>query len=307
MALVDLINSWFGSFAGVLIGRLLPTRQAYRLADALTASIGKDDDSDIIQTLRRNQALVRDCDPADPAMLDAARMVLHNVGRGYADWFKTIYAPRREVIARCEIDDNVFETIEQCLQEERGLIFVGPHMSSFNMFLMSLGAQDVDGQVLTYPQPRAGYRIDNAIRRRFGFEITPISFESLRHAMNRLRGGGFVLTAVDRPDVGGEPLTFFGRKVRLPVGHARLALKTGSRMLVGTCQLVRTGHYHVKAEPVDTSGMSETSDPVQHIAQRALDVIQRYIEQRPEEWMMFLPIKALRSRDHVGSTQGERP
>jgi len=290
MVLVDMINSWLGSAAGVVVGRILSTRQAYWLADRITGVIGRDPESELMQTLRHNQALVRGKSPNDPTMTAAARRLLHNVGRGYADWFKTIYAPTEEVIERCVIDDNIFETIEQSKREERGLIFVGPHMSSFNMFLMSLGSQNVDGQVLTYANPRAGYRIDNAIRRRFGFDITPISFHSLRSAMDRLRSGGFVLTAVDRPDVGGEPLTFFDRRVMLPVGHARLALKTGARMLVGTCEKVTEGHYHVRAELIDDRATGDDPESVEKIAQRALTFIQQYIKDSPEEWMMFLPI-----------------
>jgi len=291
MALLDLINSWFGPVAGIAIGRFLPYQAAYKLADFITTWIARDEDSELMQVLQHNQRLVQGDDVDDDDILRSARTLLRNVGRGYADWYKALYASTDEIIERCDIDDNVFEVIEQSRQDQRGLIFVGPHMSSFNMFLLGLGARKVDGQVLSYAQPRAGYQIDNAIRRRFGLDITPISIGSLRKAMANLRTGGFVLTAVDRPDVGGEVMTFFGRQMRLPVGHARLAAKTGARMLVGTCQKVREGHYHVMAESIETREQGDGKKPgALEVAQQALALLEMYIKERPEEWMMFLPL-----------------
>ncbi|MBN2555917.1 MAG: lysophospholipid acyltransferase family protein [Anaerolineales bacterium] len=291
MALVDIINSWIGPIAGVIIGKVLPQQQAYQLADVLTRRISKDPDSEVMRSLRHNQKLIRGEETTEEELVHAARMVLQNVGRGYADWYKAVSETQQDLIDRCSIDDEIFDAIEESRREKRGLVFVGPHMSSFNMFILGLGARKVSGQVLSYPDPRPGYRVDNAIRKRFGLDITPISIGSLRQAFDNLRSGGFVLTAVDRPDVGGEMMTFFGKRVRLPVGHARLAVKTGSRLLVGTCQMVKPGSYHVKAKTIDTRPATGEPPTAIEVAQRVLRLIEGYILERPEDWMMFLPIK----------------
>jgi len=300
MALVDIINSWIGPVVGILVGRVLPQKQLYDMADFLTKRVSKDENSDTMRVLRHNQALIQGKGEDDADIIQSARMVLYNVGQGYADWYKAIYASHEELIERCEIDDGIMDVIEQSRRDQRGLIFVGPHMSSFNMFLLGLGARKVEGQVLSYPQPRAGYRIDNGLRQRFGLDITPISIGSLRQSLDSLRRGGFVLTGVDRPDVGGERMTFFQKQVLLPVGHARLAIKSGARMLVGTCQKIREGHYHVKATPIETQpGAGEKLEAID-IAQRALKLIEGYIQERPEEWMLFLPIHEAGDPIHAG-------
>jgi len=100
-----------------------------------------------------------------------------------------------------------------------------------------------------------------------------------------------VLTGVDRPDVGGELLNFFGRQVRLPVGHARLAIRTGAHMIVGVVRREGPDGYHVTGpriiEPVRSGDQKRD---ILQLAQHVADILAGYIRQSPEEWMMFLPV-----------------
>jgi lauroyl/myristoyl acyltransferase len=101
---------------------------------------------------------------------------------------------------------------------------------------------------------------------------------------------GLVLTGVDRPDVGGEELTFFGRKVRLPVGHARMALRTGAKIVVGVVQRVSGGYHVTGPRIIEPIRSGDTRRDVLQLAQHVIDILAGYIRERPEEWMMFLPV-----------------
>jgi KDO2-lipid IV(A) lauroyltransferase len=164
-------------------------------------------------------------------------------------------------------------------------------MSSFNILLLALGVYNFPVQALSYPRVEGATHVDNAVRRSFGINMTPISMRSLRQAIQRLRNGGVVITAIDRPDVGGEPLTFFGRQAVLPVGHARLAIQTGSKILIGNVQKLRNGLYEaVCADLIEPVITGDRKVDVKNLAQKTLEVLEGIIRVRPQEWLVFLPV-----------------
>lgn len=114
---------------------------------------------------------------------------------------------------------------------------------------------------------------------------------SLRQAIARLGQGGVVAIAADIPVAGGEPLTFFGRLAHLPVGQARLALGTGSHVLVGASHRTAGGTYCAEAAlapPPESTG-DRKQDAVRW-AQGALHLLEGYIRQWPHEWLMPQPV-----------------
>jgi KDO2-lipid IV(A) lauroyltransferase len=99
------------------------------------------------------------------------------------------------------------------------------------------------------------------------------------------------MSAVDRPDVPGDDLIFFGRKVNLPIGHARLALRTNSRVLVGMTQAVGPGEYRAVGAPlIEPEVTGDNQHDIRALAQRVLEVIENFIRERPTEWLLFLPM-----------------
>jgi lauroyl/myristoyl acyltransferase len=129
----------------------------------------------------------------------------------------------------------------------------------------------------------------NEIRTKFGVRVTPISVQALREAVHRLKSGGVVVIAADVPVESGAEMIFFRRKTRLPIGHARLASKTGAKMIVGTSTRLANGLY--KALGVQVHEPKTTGDPDKDIlrwAQQSLFLLEGYLRERPHEW--FMPI-----------------
>lgn len=168
---------------------------------------------------------------------------------------------------------------------------VGGHMSAFNIMVLGLGVRGLPIKMLSYARPKGSYKIDNFIRRKYGLDLAPISVASLKDAIRRLKRGGLVLTGIDRPDVGGEPLEFFGTKVVMPVGHARLAIRTGSNILMGVTTRTGTAEYSVHGPPIIKPEITgDTERDILNLAQRVLRFMEEQIRARPDEWLMFFPV-----------------
>jgi KDO2-lipid IV(A) lauroyltransferase len=287
----DFITSQLGPRVGYFLGSKLPRSWAYALADFLARVLASRKKSQLYRSIRGNQAVIRDL-PYDSSDLDdAVFRVLQNAGRGYVDWFQAMVDDEDFETKYCSIDEHMITQAKQASQDGHGVIFVGAHMSSFNLFMVMMARRGLPMQVLSYHDVRGSYIAENDLRRRIGIEITPISNESLRKAIRRLKAGGFVVTGVDRSDLGGIPMNFFGRKVVLPIGHARMAIRTNAYLVLGVVQKNGEGKYHVTGPDIiipERSG-DESQDTLR-LAQRTIEILEGYIRDRPEEWMMFLPI-----------------
>jgi KDO2-lipid IV(A) lauroyltransferase len=288
MDLISFINSRLGPKLGLFIARFLSRKQAYRLADWMTGLVVKREDSWAVQGVRANQSVVRGIPFESPELDKAVYDVIRNSARGYADWYRAVAGGPEAVKASVIIDEELKERVFQSVREKHGVIFVGPHMSSFNVLMLGIGVMGYPVQALSYPTVRGSYIVDNEVRKKFGVNITPISFQALREAIRRLRKYGFVMTGVDRPDVGGELLTFFGRKVILPVGHARLAIRTDANILVGRVEDVGNGYYRGHCEEfIEPESTGDEDKDVLSLAQQIIKVVEDLIRASPEEWLMF--------------------
>jgi lauroyl/myristoyl acyltransferase len=129
------------------------------------------------------------------------------------------------------------------------------------------------------------------LRATYGLEITPITSESLRAAIRRLKGGGMVLTGVDRPILDDrELIEFFGRPAYLPVGPTRLALMTGATVFIGSCRYDTDEGYVLETTgPVEMVRTGNRRQDILTNARRIAAIVEGYVRAHPEQWMMFHP------------------
>ncbi|MGD2163355.1 MAG: hypothetical protein PVH92_08285 [Anaerolineales bacterium] len=289
--LTDFINSQVGPWLGLWIARLLPQKQAYGFGRWVARIVARRTDTYLYKAVRSNQAVIRGLEYTSPKLEGVVEKVLIHAANGYVDWYKSIAHGKQFVEDSIIVEDHILSDVWKASEEGHGVVYAGGHLSNFNMFLMILGIRDLPVQVLSYHAESGSYRSDNAMRKRFNIHVTPISMRSLRTAVNRLKQHGFVLTGVDRPDTGGEKLEFFGHKVTLPIGHARLAIKTRSFMKVGVVQSVRDGLYRATGPRILEPEFTGDDDrDVIHLAQQTIDILSEYIQERPNEWLMFYPV-----------------
>jgi lauroyl/myristoyl acyltransferase len=290
---IALATSRVGPFLGIMIGRLLPSGLASWLADRMAAWATYRPENHVVKAVKANQAAVRGWSLSDPRLNDVVVSVFKNAAHGYLSFFRGLARGRERLAAACHVDSQLVENIRLARSQGRGVFIVGPHMGNFDIALVALHKEHLDPLVLSYRNPHGSYVADNAIRQSYGVELTPISIRSLRDAFGRLKHGGLVLTLVDRPDSRGEPIEFFGRPARLPVGHARLALRAGALIQVGAALKDGDYGYRVAAgeliDPVRAPGESEGA-AARRIAGRIARAMEPFIRRRPAEWLMFLPV-----------------
>lgn len=276
---------------GMVIARALPRRWGYVLSRAVGRRIARKR-RHLYRTLRANLAHV--VGPTiPPEALDAlTETTIQHAGCTYFDMFRA--RPRDYRLGRVTLDYDKadWERVLSCTRDGRGLILVGPHVSNFDLASQWIAAHGVSIQGLSLREPNLGTRVVNWLRRSRGIEMTPIDVGALRLAMARLKAGGVVMTGVDRPvSPEDEPLPFFGEPARLPVGHVRLALQTGARVVVACCTQRPSGRYalHV-SEPMEMVHTGTRARDIRENALRVLAVVEDMIRIEPGQWLMFVPV-----------------
>jgi len=185
------------------------------------------------------------------------------------------------------------DCIRRSQEGRQSQLLIIPHCSNFDLVGRAAALKGIRYQVLSYPQPQSGYQQQNEIRSFMDVEVTPVSNESLRRAAERLRGGGTVLTGVDRPlsEARYRP-HFFGRASNLPTGYVRLALREKAMVIVVSGITRPDGRYQAWAsQPVRMK--KDGNDPVEETlrnTEAVLEVIEDLIRQAPQQWSMFYPV-----------------
>lgn len=273
----------------MFLARVLPERPLLRLARSL-ADRAASEDSPSARAVRSNQAVARGLDPQDPSLDRAVQAVFRSAGRGYVALFRALARGKQDLLRACEVSPDLTTRIDTALARGRGLILVGPHLSAFDFFLLTVGARGYAAQALSPPMPTSTYRLQNRLRTQYGTETTPISVESLRLAMRRLKAGKLVLTGLDRPIAEAEGLHFFGRPTYLPMGYARLSVRTGAPLLPGAVIPIGPGRYRTIAGELIDPPSASGDDAARRLAQQALDQIEPLVREYLDEWLMFFPV-----------------
>ncbi|HSJ54493.1 MAG TPA: lysophospholipid acyltransferase family protein [Anaerolineae bacterium] len=283
-------SSW-GPPLVMMLCRVLPRGTIHCLGGWLSACLSRRGDLAFVQALSANLAVVHGLPEWDSRVRKAVALLLKNTIVSYADLFWMLQSGTPEGRMLCQLDPGIRQAIEGCLATRRGLVLVGAHMCSFDILLFGLRQVFPAVQILTNADPRGSSQFMNRLRMQHGLLVTPLSVGSLRQAMVRLCQGGVVAIAADIPVEGGEPLTFFGRSSHLPVGHTRLALDTGSHVLVGVSHRVDEGSYRaeVALAPRPESSGDRKQDAVRW-AQASLHLLEGFIRRWPHEWLMPHPV-----------------
>lgn len=286
----DILGSPPFIMLAVAIARAMPARFAYWLSRTIARGMARRRNH-MFSTMRANLAHV--VSQASAHELDAmAEAALSHAGCTYFDMFHLSLEDYLQGRVALRIDPDEWATVEKTLQDERGTVLVGPHMSNFDLAAQWIAGQGYEMQALSLADPNGGTRVVNTLRRNRGIIMTPIDMPSLRLAVKRLREGGVILTGVDRSvSEKDEPIHFFDAPARLPTGHVRLALQTHSRVVVACCVQDPDGCYAVKlAPPLEMETTGDRAYDLLHNTRRVLAIIEDMIRLAPEQWLMFVPV-----------------
>jgi KDO2-lipid IV(A) lauroyltransferase len=202
------------------------------------------------------------------------------------------------------------ELIEQAHAEGRGIIFLTPHMGSFEITAQAYAQRYAQAHgpitVLYRPARKLWLRplIDSA-RARAGLATAPATLAGVRQMMRALRRGEAIGLLPDQvpPDDMGVWAPFFGRPAYTMTLASRLAQQTGAVLLLAWGERLRHGRGYIvhlapfdEALPAGAGAQAESAAAVN----RAME---RLIRRRPQQYLWGYdryktPKRAAAGRDH---------
>jgi len=286
-------TSRFGTRLWIALGHWLPVPVGHALARLITEILGRRRGSALYRAIYANQAGVLGLETSPAELHAATRAVLRHAGQVAYDLMHLVGRGEAAIRAAVSWEQGVREHLEAARAGGRGVMVCGCHLSNFNLALLALALEGLPVQILSMAAPRGGFALMRDLRAQGLIEETPIDGPALRAAIHRLRNGGIVITAVDWPLAasGDEPLPFFGRPALLPTGHIRLAISAGALLWPAACRWERERGYVIHSSPpleLELSG--DRPADVRHNACRVLAVIERWIAETPEQWLMYYPV-----------------
>lgn len=291
--LKEIINGAMAVRLGMLIGRVISRRSGYRLASRLARWIARQQQLPMVQAVKANQWVMRGENTTEKELDVYTVQVFTSALHSLFDYFYFIKRPEKllDVMSFGPGSEMLLRRIES----KQPCLLLGPHMSNFDLMAHGMALMGVKAQILSFPNPNEAYKVQNKLREKAGFEVTPTSISSFRKALTRLRSGGVVVTGVDRPLTGTtlEKYTpkFCGRITNLPVMHVRMAKETGVPIFVICCIMLSNHRYQLQvSEPIWMQPINDPNLEIMTNAEHILNVTEEVIKKDPGQWVMFYPV-----------------
>lgn len=274
---------------GARIVRALPPGLRYRLAGAggaawYWASRGQR------RNAWRNYGAVLGLAPDDARVRRTARHAFQQYGQTLADFVLLGVLSREQVLERVSVSG--LHHVQEALALGRGCIMAVPHMGSWDIGGAYAGALGLPVAAVAERFPGSLDRAVVEARAEVGLEVIPMGHASVGAIRGHLRANHLVALACDLPQGPGVEVRFFGCRVGVPGGPAAFACKTGAPIVPASVERVAPGRYHIQVEPAlqlrpeDCAGRAGQA----RIMQRVIEVFERHIRARPEQWYAFRPL-----------------
>lgn len=267
------------------VGRMLPRpmgRSLARFAGGRMAA-GR---NGTYSAARANQYVVSGMTLVGEELGRAARENVESMALALYDLYHTLNRPaERDMFAR----DGAADVFLERNRTQGPFMYVGVHLGNFDLVGRQLGFEGWNPQILSVPAPHGGYEWQNEYREQAGFEVTPISLESLKEATRKLEAGGSLLTGLDRPMSEPDKVQprFFGQPSPLPLLHVRLAMRAEVPVVLLTAPRTPDGRYRLLAsEPIPMQPGKATPELLAENAERCLRVAEAWIREYPQQWAM---------------------
>lgn len=289
MRLEEVLNNKSITQGGIRLAQAMSPRAGYALADFAAAVIAGMRPA-IYRTVEANMRHVLGKD-VDPQRLAAVvRAVFANAGRFNYEFFHAIEYEAAQLAQQVEVSERTLQMIRANMAQGKGTLLLGTHTGNFNLGILTLSTCRIPIQGLSLANPNEGFELLNRVRARWDLELTPITPQSLRQAIRRLKQGGVVMTALDRPVPEDNHLVpFFDMPAYFAIGPVRLAVMTGANVILGSCYY-EPGRGHVlQAQPVDILVGKDKQEAIKINALRMAQALEQFIRRYPDQWLMFHP------------------
>jgi len=270
------------------IGRAVPRRAAEPIIRFVGRRVVSNPDSPTVRASRLNQWMISGRTLQGEA-LDAA--VLENMTMASRFLYDLYHVLGRQPAEAALVirDENYVAFVEREMTGGGPFVYSGVHFGNFEIMGRVLGHHGWHMQTLSVAEPNPGYEWQNEMRAKAGYELTPVSIDSLKQALRRLEAGESVLTGHDRPLTEPDKVMprFFGHPAQLPLLHVRLAMRARVPVVVCTSLREPDGRYRLLAsDPIVMEGDKPTPEVLLANAERCLIPVEEWIRAHPSQWVM---------------------
>ena len=186
-----------------------------------------------------------------------------------------------------------WEHMEEGLAAGKGVVLASVHMGNMDTSTQVIRARGVPLTILAeVEQPEQLYLLTRKLRSFNGISILPVTYSGIKEAMKRLRQNEVVAIACDRAIQGsGQRRKFFGQEALLPIGGVEMAYRTGAAILPAFTYRTGPDSFTMHFEPCIRLDRSQgKAAGIDSGVDEIVILMERYISQHPEQWMVFEPI-----------------
>ena len=265
------------------LSQRLPPAAAFRCAERVTDLWARGAPRECA-AIRGNLSLALEAAAPEAALI---REVFRNFGRYLVEFF-TIHQTPKPVVS-VEGYDHLLDA----RRRGRGAVLLTGHLGNWEVGAVLLRRMGLPVAVVALPHDDAGTdRLFNRQRHRCGLDVIPLGRDAARRSLQRLREGCLLGLLGDREFGGhGLPVRAFRREVILPRGPAILSLR--ARVPVIPTFLIREGPWRFRLclEPaIQPDGQGDGTSSVPRLTQRYAQVLERYVQRTPTQWLLFEPV-----------------
>ncbi len=225
---------------------------------------------------------------ATPPEIDhVARNILRNHLKNYYDFFRSTRLTKDDIARLVQV--NGFENLENALARGKGVVFITAHFGNLDIVGQTFA---IRGYKVTTPaehvKPEILYQRIVATRAAKGLTLIPVDGPLLA-LVRALKKNEIVGLAADL-DVtkSGIVVDFFDAPARLPDGHVQLALRTGAALLPAFSMRLPDNTFAAYAEPpIELQNTGNFEADVRASVEQVARVLEKWIGQHPEQWVMF--------------------
>ena len=218
--------------------------------------------------------------------------MFHNFARYVVDLYQMPALGRDALMKRIDFTD--WARLNEALDEGNGSLFVTLHLGQMDVGAAGMVASGHPVNVVAEP---LGYEPMNQLiqdfRRRLGISVIPANkaTSSVMRCLHRGEVLAMMFDGVDKGDC--VPVQFFGETIQAPTAAARIALRTGSRILPAVLardpkdprRIMPVVDYGVRLEP---TGDDEAD--VRRITQAMATAFEAFMRRFPDQWLAFHPV-----------------
>ena len=219
-----------------------------------------------------------------------ARRSLVNYSRYLADFVRF---PRLGPGATVALVDGgaEFESLDRVLEGGKGAVIVCMHFGNWDLGAAVTAAKGYRPTVVaeTFADPRLDAMVLGA-RERLGMRV--VKMEKAGPSLLRaLKENGLVALLIDQPRGGdGVKVRFFGGEIEVPAGPARIALRSGAKVIPTAFARVEPDKPNVVTLcdfGVELPHSGNREHDIQELTQAIVASHEAFIRRHPDQWYMF--------------------